>query len=158
MEGFETAPDQITIFYNPGNTTQEKAVAHARGTGKEVLDIPWADAPTAYNIWTRLWDAIPGDKNSIFDESDERYDALIRGREFTFDEWRKIATHNPDLIAVAMAISGEKALVLDRQTEVYRLQELGPEAAEKKVPEHARIHPDNKADQGTDTLGMMLDR
>ena len=158
MEGFETAPDQITIFYNPGNTTHEKAVAHAKGTGKEVLAIPYKDAPSAYNIWTKIWEQLPFPKNEFFDENDDLYASLIEGRDFTFDDWRKICIHNPSLIDVAVAISGEKVVALNRQTEIYRLQELGPEAAEQRVPEGKNVPTSAKAGNTADTLGMMLDR
>ena len=158
MQGFETAPDQITIFYNPENTTHVKAVAHARGTGKEVLEVAYAEAPSAYNVWTRIWEGLPFPKNEFFDENDPRYDQLIAGRDFTFDDWRKICVHNPDLIDVAVAVSGEKVVALNRQTEVYRLQELGPEAAEQRVPEDARIPEAAKAHNEVDGLGVMLDR
>lgn len=127
MKPFETSADQITIFYNVEDSTHVKTLAHAEGTGKEVLAIPYKDAPTAYNVWTRIYEQIPGDKNSIFDENDERYADLIEGREFTFDEWRNVVTHNPDLIKSVIAVSGENVVVINRPTEVYRLQELGPQ-------------------------------
>ncbi len=130
MDHIKTSGDQITIFYNPGDTTQEKSVAHAKGTGKEVLAIPYEDAPTAYNVWTTIWEQIPGDKNSIFDENDERYADLIEGREFEFEDWRKLITHNPTLVKSAIAISGEKVVVIDRPSEIHRLQELGPQGAQ----------------------------
>ena len=158
MEGFETADDQITVFYNPESTTQQKAVAHARGTGKEVLALAYADAPSAYNIWTKIWEQLPFPKNEFFDENDPLYADLVEGRDFTFDDWRKICVHNPSLIGVAVAISGEKVVALNRQTEVYALQDLGPDGAAKRIPEGEGIAPENKAGNTADTLGMMLDR
>ena len=158
MEGHQTAADQITIYYNPDNNTHEKAVAHAKGTGKQVLAIPYADAPSAYNVWTQIYEQLPFPKNEFFDNNDERYASLIEGRDFSFDDWRKLAIHNPDLIDVAVAISGEKVIALNRQTEVYRLQELGPEAAEQRVPEDAKLAEANKAHNSVDGLGTMLDR
>ena len=158
MEGHQTPADQITIYFNPENTTHAKAVAHAKGTGKAVLAIPYEDMPSAYNVWTQIYEQLPFPKNEFFDSNDERYAQLIEGREFTFDDWRKIAVHNPDLIDVAVAISGEKVVALNRQTEVYRLQELGPEAAEQRVPEDGQIAEANQAGNSVDGLGIMLDR
>ena len=158
MERHQTPADQITIYFNPEDNTQEKAVAHAKGTGKEVLAIPYAEAPSAYNVWSTIWEQLPFAPNEFFDENDPLYDSLIAGREFSFEDWRNICIHNPSLIGVAIAISGEKVIALNRQTEVYRLQELGPEAAEQKVPKDAAIGEANKAHNTVDGLGVILDR
>ncbi len=158
MEAFETSPNQITIFYNPGNTTQEKAVAHAKGTGKEVLAIAYKDAPSAYNVWTKIWDQLPFPKNEFFDKEDPNFDKLVGDREFSFNDWRNICIHNPNMIGAAVAISGDKVTVLNRQTEVYRLQELGPDAAEQRIPEDSNIAEANKAHNEVDELGMKLNR
>ena len=152
MQGHATSPDQVTIYYNPGNTTHEKAVAHAEGTGKEVLAIPYADAPSAYNVWTKIYEQLPFPKNEFFDRNDDRYEALVGDAEFSFDDWRKVAVHNPDLIDVAVAISGDEVVALNRQTEVYRLQERGPDAAV------APVAPEHRAHNRVDETGVMLDR
>lgn len=154
MQGHATSPDQITIYYNPGNTTHEKAVGHARGTGKEVLAIAYREAPSAYNVWTKIYEQLPFPSYEFFDQTHPQYKQLVDGAELGFDDWRKVAVHNPELIDVAVAISGDEVVALNRQTEVYRLQELGPGARD------APIAPENRAHTGEDkdTLGMMLDR
>jgi len=158
MEEFQTPADQITIFYNPDNNTHEKAVAHAKGTGKQVLAIPYKDAPSAYNVWTRIYEQLPFPKNEFFNANDDRYADVVEGRDFSFADWHKVVTHNPDLIDVAVAISGDKVVALNRQTEVYRLQELGPENAENRLSGDEGIAEANKAGNHFDGLGVKLDR
>ena len=122
--------DQITIYYNVGNTTHEKTVAHARGTGKEVLAIPFDQAPTADNVWTQIWEGLGEGGRDIFDPSDERYNQLIAGRSFDYQDWKNIVMHNTDLIRYPIAMSGTRAISIDRPTEIYRLQELGPDSGD----------------------------
>lgn len=152
MKGHSTSPDQVTIYFNPGNTTHEKAVAHAKGTGKEVLSIPYKDAPSAYNVWTKIYEELPFPSYEFFDSNDELYGSLVNDEELAFEDWYKVAVHNPNLIDVAVALSGEKVVFLNRQTEVYRLQELGPDANDTDIA------PANRAGNEVDDGGVMLDR
>ena len=135
MKEMSTSPQQIMIFYNVGNTSHEKTVAHAKGTGKQILAIPFDQAPTAYNIWTQIWEGLGPDKRDIFDDADERYQELIAGREFDFEDWRNIVIHNSDLIRNPIAISGTKVIAIERPGEIYRLQELGPDQDPIELPE-----------------------
>ena len=153
MKEMHTDSRQITIYYNPGNTTHEKTVAHAKGTDKEILATPFDQAPTAHNIWTKIYEGLGPGGRDIFDPNDEKYDALIAGREFTYDDWHNIVVHNTDMIRNPIAISGDKVISVERPTEIYRLQELGPDqAAPVDVP------PGSQAESDVDALGMMLDR
>lgn len=152
MKEMHTDPQQITIYYNEGNTTHEKTVAHAKGTGKQVLAIPFDQAPSAYNIWTQIFEGLGPGGRDIFDENDERYEQLIAGRTFDFKDWRNIVIHNTDLIRCPIAMSGTKVIAIERPGEIYRLQELGPENAASPLPKEQQAHND------VDGLGMMLDR
>ena len=135
MKEMNTSPQQIMIFYNVGNTSHEKTVAHAKGTGKQILAIPFDQAPTAYNIWTQIWEGLGPDNRDIFDDADERYQELIAGREFDFEDWRNIVIHNTDLIRNPIAISGTRVIAIERPGEIYRLQELGPDQDPVELPE-----------------------
>ncbi len=152
MKEMHTDPHQIMIFYNEGNTTHEKTVAHAKGTGKEILAFPFDQAPSAYNIWTQIFEGLGEGNRDIFDPNDERYDTLIAGRTFGFEDWRNVVLHNTDLIRCPIAMSGTKVIAIERPGEVYRLQELGPDMSESPLPESDQAHND------VDGLGMMLDR
>ena len=153
MKEMETNARQITIYYNPGNTTHEKTVAHAKGTDKEILATPFDQAPTAHNIWTKIYEGLGPGGRDIFDPNDEKYDTLIAGREFVYEDWHNIVVNNTDMIRNPIAISGEKVISVERPTEIYRLQELGPDQSEpQNVPRAAQAESD------VDSLGMMLDR
>ena len=150
MKEMQTSPDQITVFYNPEDSTHVKTVAHAKGTGKQVLEVPFREAPSAYNVWTKIWDGLGPGNRDIFDPNDERYKDLIEGREFSFEDWHNIALHNPDLIRYPIAISGDKVIAISRPSEIYRLQELGPEQAEPNIA------PENRAHNDADEFGAKL--
>lgn len=157
MKEMHTDPEQITIYYNPGNTTHEKTVAHAKGTGKEVLATPFEQMPTAYNIWTQIWDGLGEGKRDIFDPADDKYDKLVAGRSFNFEDWHSIVAHNTDMIRNPIAMSGTKVISVERPGEIYRLQELGPERASETIVSPAIPDGVDQRDQA-DGLGVMLDR
>lgn len=156
MTNLETDRNEIRVFYQPGNNLHEKTVAHAKGSGKEVLATPFSDAPSAYNVWTAIYEGLTQDElDNFFDKEDDRYERLLGGGDYTFEDWRKICLHNPDLIKYPIAVSGEQIIQVRRPSEVYRLQELGPEANKSNIAPENKAHA-SQAD--IDEGDMMLDR
>ena len=150
MNKAHTNSQQITIYYNVGNTTHEKTIAHAKGAGKEVLAIPFDQAPTADNIWTQIWEGLGEGGRDIFDPNDEKYDELIAGRSFDYNDWRNLVLHNTSMIRNPIAISGNRVISVERPTEIYRLQDLDPNQPESGVPDAGQV------DQQVDELGAKL--
>jgi len=125
MDKAQTDPKEIRIYFNPKNSTHEKTVAHAEGSGKAVSSFSYKEAPTAYNVWMTIFQGLSkDDKENFFERDDERYDKLIADKEYSFKDWRNICLNNTDLIKYPVAISGEKVILVRRPTEVFRLQEL----------------------------------
>ncbi|MFK8056404.1 MAG: arsenate reductase family protein [Saprospiraceae bacterium] len=125
MDKSQTASTEIRIYYNPENATHKKTVAQAEGSGKAVSSFAYSEAPTAYNVWMTIFEGLTkDDKENFFDRNDERYENLISGKDYSFEDWRKVCLHNTDLIMYPVAISGEKIILIRRPSEVSRLQEL----------------------------------
>jgi len=125
MNNLETDTTEIRIYYNPENATHKKTVAHAEGSGKAVSHFAYEEAPTAYNVWMTIFAGLTeDDKAHFFDRDNERYEALIANKDYSFEDWRKVCLNNTDLIKYPVAISGEKVILVRRPTEIFRVQEL----------------------------------
>ncbi|MEM0995182.1 MAG: hypothetical protein AAGI49_19280 [Bacteroidota bacterium] len=110
--------EQITIYYNPEINTHRKTVAHAKG-GADVLALPFDKMPEAYNIWMDVWETIKDNPAQIFDDTHPKYDTLVKNQITNFVDWRKILLHNRDMIAYPIATSGDRVMIVKRQTQVY---------------------------------------
>jgi arsenate reductase-like glutaredoxin family protein len=125
MDKAQTDSKEIRIYYNPENSSHEKTLAHAKGSGKSVSSFSYSNAPTAYNVWMTIFEGLTeDDKEFFFDRDDVRYEKLIANKDYSYEDWRKICLNNTDLIKYPVAISGEKVILVRRPTEIFRLQEL----------------------------------
>jgi arsenate reductase-like glutaredoxin family protein len=110
---------QVTIYYNPTINKHKKTIAHARSIG-EVLAIPFAEMPTAHNIWAFIYQKLDEKAADVF-EKDWYASQHLDPKDF--DSWYKLVTHNPDRIDSPIAVKDDKVVLCKRQTEVYHLME-----------------------------------
>ncbi len=121
-----TNPREIVIFHDPAINKHKKTVAHAKSIADHVRSLSFEEAPTANNVWATIYEGLDTDPMDIFDEKHSKYEDLIAGKELDFEAWLKIVQNNTDLIRSPIAIREKKAVLCDRQTEVYKLMDKSP--------------------------------
>ncbi|MEM8526014.1 MAG: hypothetical protein AAGG68_15350 [Bacteroidota bacterium] len=122
-DSMETHNDQINIYYDPAINKHKKTVAHAKSIGK-VLAISFEDMPEAYNVWMTIWEGINKDTEILFDEKHPKYEQFVKGQITNFEDWRKVAINNTDMIKNPIAVKGKEVLICERQTEIYEFMDI----------------------------------
>jgi arsenate reductase len=54
------------------------------------------------------------------------YQANIRGKEFTDEDWLNVIKYNPSLLKAPIAIRGDKAVLCTNATDIYKLTKGEP--------------------------------
>ncbi len=143
-------PREILIFYNPDINKHKKTVAHAKSVADYIKTRPFSEIPTAHNVWTTIYEALDVDAMNIFDDTDPRFDELVKGRDLDFEGWYKVVVNNPNMIRSPIAIRDGKAVLCDRQTEIYQLMEGSPNELKKKYADSTPIRDDEERLPGAD--------
>ena len=55
------------------------------------------------------------------DKSLPYYQANVKGREFEDRDWTNLLMKNLDLLRSPIAVRGDKAIILDNPTDIYKL-------------------------------------
>ena len=114
-------PNEVVFYYDPKMSIAKKALAHLTSTGKKVRSVEYHKEKLTPTIWRDILDSLKMNPKSLVDKSSDYYQNNLRGKNFDDDDWINILTHHPDLIRAPIVINGNRALLLDNPTDVYRL-------------------------------------
>jgi arsenate reductase len=81
-------------------------IAKTRGTG---------------TIWQSILTKLDKSPKELLDKSIPYYQEHIRGRDFEERDWVYLLMNNPQLVRSPIAVRGNKAIILDNPTDIYKI-------------------------------------
>lgn len=117
----KTHPREILIFYNEESSKDKKLLAYAKSTGFKIRSYAHAKAPYTSTGWKLILDTLKMHPKELMNKADPFYQDNLRGKEFDDDGWLSVIKNNPNLIKSPIAMKGNKAILCNTPTDIYRL-------------------------------------
>jgi len=117
----KTHPREVLIYYNSKSSSDRKTLAHAQSTGFKVRSFCHSKSPSTTTSWKGILRKLDKHPKEILNKADPYYQSNIRGREFTAEGWLKVIKHNPELIKAPIAMNGDRAILCETPTDIYKL-------------------------------------
>jgi len=116
-----THPREILIFYNSESSSDRKTIAFAQSTGQKIRTMEHAKTNNTTTIWEVLLKSLKMHPKELMNKAHPYYQANIKGKEFDNHGWLNILQNNPDLIKHPIAMKGDKAIMCQTPTDIYKL-------------------------------------
>lgn len=121
MHKKSTLSAEISIYYNPDCSKAKKAFAYAKSVSKEVMALEFSKSKKTPTQWREILGLLGIRPKDLMDRSKEYYQKNLKGREFGDEDWYNVIINNPDLIRSPIAVRGDKVVMLDNPTDIYRI-------------------------------------
>ena len=112
---------EIQLYYKANCSKSKKALAYAKSLSTKVNIIELSRTKSTGTIWRNILTKLNKSPKELLDKSNPYYQANIKGRDFEDRDWTYLLMNNPDLVRSPFVIRGNKALILDNPTDIYRI-------------------------------------
>ncbi|MEY2923930.1 MAG: hypothetical protein RLZZ337_470 [Bacteroidota bacterium] len=116
-----TKTDEIQLYLLGDCSKSKKALAYAKSLSNKVNAIDIGKTKSTGTIWKNILSKLNKSPKEILDKSKPYYQANIRGRDFEDRDWLYLLMNNPNLVRSPIAIRGNKAVILDNPTDIYKI-------------------------------------
>lgn len=117
----KTNPREILIYYNPESSSDRKTVAYARSLSRHVKSYSHNDAQVTTTGWKGLLKKMDVTPKKLFNKALPEYQSTLKGKELDEEGWLHVIKHNTHLLRSPIAVRGNKAILCDTPTDIYRL-------------------------------------
>lgn len=117
----KTHQREILIYYNPESSADRRTVAHAHGLTRHIKTYKFGQTPSTNTSWSQIIGKLDLHPKDLMNKAHPYYQEHIRGREFNRQGYLKILSRNPDLLKAPIAIRGNRAVLCNCPTDIYRL-------------------------------------
>lgn len=117
----KTNPREILIYYNPGSSSDRKAIAYAKVLSHHVRYFSHFQANCTSTQWRGILDKLELEPKRLFNKAHPEYQTTLKGKEFDDEGWLDVIKNNPHLLRSPIAIKGKKAVMCDSPTDILRL-------------------------------------
>ncbi len=112
---------EILIYYNPESNADKKTVAFARSVSPHIRTYAFNQNPSTNTSWQMILLSLGKEPKELLNKAHPFYQKNLRGKEFDREDWLKVLLHNPELIKAPVAVRGNKAILCNNPTDIYRL-------------------------------------
>jgi arsenate reductase len=112
---------EILIYYNPESSNDRKTVAHAQGLSPHIRTFAFGQAPSTGTSWQQILGALDLHPKELMNKAHPYYQQHIRGKSFNEQDWVNVIMHNPSLLRAPIAMRGNKAVLCNSATDIYKL-------------------------------------
>ena len=112
---------EILIYYNPDSSNDRKTVAHAQSLAPYIRTYFFGQAPSTGTSWQQIISALDLHPKELMNKAHPYYQQNIRGKTFNEQDWINVIMHNPALLKAPIAIRGNKAVLCNSATDIYKL-------------------------------------
>jgi arsenate reductase len=116
-----TSNTEIQLYCKTNCSKSKKALAYAKSMSNKVNAIDMRKTRGTGTIWKSILAKLDKSPKELLDKSLPYYQKNIRGRDFDERDWIYLLMNNPDLVRSPIAIRGNKAIVLDNPTDIYKI-------------------------------------
>ncbi len=117
----KTNPREILIYYNPESSSDRKTIAYAKSMSKHVKTYSHGDAQVTTTAWKSLLKKMDIEPKKLFNKALPEYQSSLKGKELDEEGWLHVIQHNTHLLRSPIAVRGDKVVLCERPTDIYRL-------------------------------------
>lgn len=112
---------ELQIYYTNEDSRAKKVIAYARSLSSRVQTFNVDKTRGTGTIWRMILSKLDKTPKDLFDKSNPYYQKNIRGRDFEDRDWLYMLMKNPALLRSPIVVKGNKALILDNPTDIYKI-------------------------------------
>jgi arsenate reductase len=112
---------EIQLYLLDDCSKSKKVLAYAKSITSNVNAISLAKTKGTGTLWQNILSKLNKSPKQLLDKSKPYYQANIRGRDFEDRDWTYLLMNNPELVRSPIAIRGNKAIILDNPTDIYKI-------------------------------------
>ena len=116
-----THPREILLYYNPESSEDKKTLAYAKSMSKHVRSYAHSQNPSTPTAWKVILRSLDLHPKKLFNKAHPEYQAKLRGKEYDHEGWLRVLQKNPHLLRSPIAIKGNKAILVETPTDIYKL-------------------------------------
>ena len=116
-----TSTSEIKIYYNQNDEKAKKALIYALSMSSNVQTFDIEKTRRTGTIWRNILAKLNKSPKDLLDKSKPYYQKNIKGRDFEDRDWIYLLMNNPGLVRSPIAIRGNKAIILDNPTDIYKI-------------------------------------
>ena len=120
----KTNSREILLYYNPESSSDRRTVAHAKSLSPYIKSYAYGQTPSTETSWRMILKALKVHPKDLLNKSHPYYQQHIRGRNFDAESWIKVIQNNPDILRVPIAVRGNRAVLCNNPTDIYKLGKL----------------------------------
>lgn len=113
--------DEIQLYLLKDCSKSKKALAYANTMSNKVNAIEIDKTTSTGTVWHSILTKLNKTPKELLDKSKPYYQANIKGRDFEERDWTSLLMNNPDLVRSPIAIRGNRALILDNPTDIFKI-------------------------------------
>ena len=117
----KTHSREILIYYNPDSSPDRKTVAYAQSVVSHVKSYSFSKNPSSNWSWQMILKSMNRHPKELMNKAHPYYQEHIRGREFDEESWVNVLQRNPQLLKAPIAIRGNRAILCESPTDIYKL-------------------------------------
>ncbi len=121
MHKTTSSNDEIQLFYRPEDNKSKKVLAYAKSISNNINAVDIKRTKGTGTIWRNILSKLDKDPKDLLDKSKPYYQENIRGRDFEDRDWTYLLMNNPELVRSPIAVRGNKAMIIDNPTDIYKL-------------------------------------
>lgn len=112
---------ELKLYYDPESNSGRMTVAYAKSLSVHVSTYAFDKVPSTSTGWKEILNALGLEAKDILNKAHPYYQANIRGKEYDEEGWINIVKHNSQLIKAPIAMKGNRAILCQTPTDVYKL-------------------------------------
>ena len=109
------------MYLKPNCSESKKVLAYAKSLSNNVNVIDIVRTKGTGTIWHSILSKLNKSPKQLLDKSKPYYQKHIKGMDFEDRDWTTLLMHNPELVRSPIAIKGNKAMILDNPTDIYKI-------------------------------------
>lgn len=112
---------EIQLYYKDDCSKSKKAIAYAKSISNNVNAINISLTTSTGTVWQNILGKLAKSPKQLMDKSKPYYQANIKGRDFEDRDWTFLLMNNPDLLKSPIAVRGNKAMLINTPTDIFKL-------------------------------------
>ncbi|NNC96149.1 MAG: glutaredoxin [Chitinophagales bacterium] len=118
---FKLHTNEILVLYDKGSSVGKKTLAYAHSMSDHVKDLEFSKANYTTTMWKMFLKILGKHPKELLNKAHPYYKEHIKGRDFDSESWLKVLVKHPELIRAPIVIKGNKAIICDNPTDIYKL-------------------------------------
>jgi arsenate reductase len=121
MHKITSSQQEIQLYIKLNCSKSKKTIAYAKSHSNNVNTIDLSKTKGTGTIWENILTKLEKSPKELLDKSQPYYQENIKGRDFEKRDWIYLLMNNPDLVKSPIAIRGNRAILIDTPTDIYKI-------------------------------------